>query len=293
MMNSTTYSLSLTECPRDAMQGLDYFVPTEIKIEYHRRLLAVGFPVLDFGSFVSPKAIPQMADTAEVLAAIAPYKKDTRLLAIIANLRGAEQACAAGGVDVIGFPLSISEQFQQRNTGKSIHEALVELEKITRTATDSSIDTTVYLSMAFGNPYGEIVPPSVLEEHTRRLVAMGVTRIALSDTVGKGDAAEIAGLYTTMAAAFPEITLICHLHARRERVVALTRAAFEAGCRNFDTALGGYGGCPLSGDELTGNLDTDEVLRLAEQVGASPKLNFEALGEARAFAGRVFKPVEA
>lgn len=283
-------TLSLTECPRDAMQGLGHFVPTEDKIAYHRLLLAAGFPVLDFGSFVSPKAIPQMADTAQVLAAIAPHKHNTKLLAIVANLRGAEQAAAADGLDIQGFPLSVSEQFQQRNTGKSIQEALSELAKIAQAAHRAGQSLTVYLSMAFGNPYGELVSAERLAELTRLLVDMGVTDIALSDTVGKGEPAEIATTFTQMQRAFPTLTWICHLHARKAQVQALAAAAIAAGCNHLDTALGGYGGCPLSGDALTGNLDTDAVLAFAAEAQLATGINIEALAEARALLPRVFHP---
>ena len=282
--------VTLTECPRDAMQGLEHFVPTDIKIEYLRRLLMAGFPILDFGSFVSPKAIPQMVDTAEVLEAIAPQKGNTKLLAIIANQRGAEKAIAAGGVDILGFPLSISEEFQLRNTGKSISEALVELEEITQRANDAKINVTVYLSMAFGNPYNEIIPESVIHHHTRKLIDMGVTRIALSDTVGRGDAAEIARVYTQMVSGFPQIEWICHLHAKKGRAAELALAATQAGCRSFDSALGGFGGCPLSGDALIGNLDTNELIAFVESTGFTTGIDLKALAFAHSFADKVFYP---
>lgn len=290
MTHHLANSLYLTECPRDAMQGLDHFVPTDIKIEYQRRLLMAGFPVLDFGSFVSPKAIPQMADTAEVLAAIAPEKGNTKLLAIVANLRGAQQAASADGVDIVGFPLSVSEEFQKRNTGKTIAEALTELEQIAATAHQAGQTVTAYLSMAFGNPYGEHVPDSILADHTRRLVEMGITRIALSDTVGKGDAAEIARVYQSMSTAFPDLEWICHLHARKGRAAELAEAATKAGCFAFDTALGGFGGCPLSGDALTGNLDTQELLDFAQAKGWETGIDAKALAFAHSFAHKVFYP---
>ncbi len=271
------------------MQGLAHIVKTDVKIAYLKSLLAVGFPVLDFGSFVSPKAIPQMADTGEVLASIAPFKQNTKLLAIVANLRGAQQAAAAEGLDVQGFPLSVSEQFQQRNTGKSIDEALLELAKIAEATHRVGQSLTVYLSMAFGNPYGEEVSADRLAQLTRRLVDMGVSDIALSDTVGKGTPGDIAHTFTQMQQAFPTLTWICHLHARKEQAQALAAAAVAAGCQHLDTALGGYGGCPLSGDALTGNLDTDAVLAFANQANLSTGINKEALAEARAFLPRVFQ----
>jgi len=270
------------------MQGIQQWIPTDTKVEYLKSLLQVGFPVLDFGSFVNPKAIPQMADTAQVLKEILPHKGTTKLLAIVANKRGATNALYAGGVDILGFPLSVSEQFQQLNTGKSISEALDELEAITTLARAEGVAVTAYLSMAFGNPYNENINPLRLQEHTERLRSMGIGHIALADTVGKADADAVGNVYKKMATDFPDLIWICHLHAKAGKAAELAAAAHANGCVHFDTALGGFGGCPLSGDALLGNLDTMELIAFAHDNGLKNNLNLEALSAAQLLANTIF-----
>lgn len=253
-------SLDLVECPRDAMQGVKQWIPTERKIQYAQALLKVGFSTLDIGSFVSPKAIPQMRDTATVLNAIDRSESATELLTIVANVRGAIEACAHSQVDWLGYPFSISENFQMRNTHKTIGASKVVLEQIIDLTQRNNKKLVVYLSMGFGNPYGDPWSPAIVSEWVDYLASLGVTTISLSDTVGTASTGTIEQLFTTLIPAFPNLLFGAHLHTRYSDAIPKVDAAYSSGCRRFDTAIKGYGGCPMAKDELVGNLPTEKLL---------------------------------
>lgn len=283
-------SVHWVECPRDAMQGLAHYVPTALKVRYLTALLEVGFDTLDAGSFVSPKAVPQMADTAEVIEAIDWAASPSRLLVIVANRRGAEQAVAFAPVRDLGFPFSISETFQQRNARQTIPEAEAELAAITEIAHGATKDVVVYLSMAFGNPYGDAWSEALVVDWAWRMVERGHRVISLADTVGTADPAAVERIFTSLTAAHPHVTFGAHFHARPDGWRAKVEAAWRGGCRRFDSALGGYGGCPFAQDALVGNIATESVeLFLAEQH-ALPALNRDALSRAQQIAREVFMP---
>ncbi len=253
-------SLDLVECPRDAMQGVKQWIPTQQKIVYAQALLKVGFSTLDIGSFVSPKAIPQMRDTAEVLNALDRSESKTELLTIVANLRGAVDACAHPEVDWLGYPFSISENFQMRNTHKTIEESKIVLEQIINLTKENDKKLVVYLSMGFGNPYGDPWSTAIVAHWVDYLSQLGVSTISLSDTVGSATLPIIEQLFTTLIPAFPKVALGAHLHARFADAIPKIEAAYLSGCRRFDTAIKGYGGCPMAKDELVGNLPTEKLL---------------------------------
>ncbi|GAB4037289.1 hydroxymethylglutaryl-CoA lyase [Spirosoma gilvum] len=280
--------MKLIECPRDAMQGLDHFVPTELKIQYLNTLLRVGFDTLDFGSFVSPKAIPQMRDTAEVLAGLDLTATQTKLLAIVANLRGAEQAVSYPQIQYIGFPLSVSETFQQRNTNKTIAQALVEVTEMQRLCMESGQELVVYLSMGFGNPYGDPYSPAIVSEFTEKLVQLGIGIIAPSDTVGSSTPEAIETLFRQLIQSFPIVEFGAHLHARPGEAEAKVRAAVRAGVGRIDGALRGFGGCPMAADALTGNLPTEEIIQTLTDDGISISINQAALQKAMMVSSAVF-----
>ena len=273
--------MKLIECPRDAMQGLHDFIPTATKTTYLNALLRVGFDTLDFGSFVSPKAIPQLRDTAEVLAGLDLSATKTKLLAIVANLRGAETAVQHPEISYLGFPLSVSETFQRRNTNQTTAEALADVAAMHALCERTGKTLVTYLSMGFGNPYGDAWSPEIVTDFTQQLAALGIRIVALSDTVGASTAATIAPLFSALIPAFPGIEFGAHLHTTpttwREKVTA----AYEGGCRRFDGALGGYGGCPMAADELTGNMATEHVLDFAAEMSEPLGLNLDALNEAQ------------
>lgn len=280
--------LFITECPRDAMQGIGEFIPTDLKVRYLNSLIQAGFWRLDFGSFVSPKAIPQLADTAQVLEQLDIDGSRTQLLAIVANERGADQALAFSQVAWLGFPLSISEEFQMRNTHKTIADALGEVEKIHNKVQARGRKLLVYLGMAFGNPYGEAYSPEVLAGYTEVLKDMGIRDIALADTIGSSTPANISPAFQTLMASFPQVTFSAHFHSTPETAYSKVQAAYQAGCRHFDTALLGYGGCPMAKEELTGNIATETLLDFASQEGLSLSLDLAALAQARLLAPQVF-----
>jgi len=280
--------MQLIECPRDAMQGLTDFIPTATKIAYLNQLLRVGFTALDFGSFVSAKAIPQLRDTAEVLAGLDTGNSPTELLAIVANLRGAETAADFAEIAYLGFPLSLSETFQRRNTNKTIAEALTEVAQMQALCERTSKTLVVYLSMGFGNPYGEAWHPDIVAEFTRKLAALGVRIVALSDTIGVSAPATITPLFETLIPAFPAITFGAHLHTTPEAWQEKVAAAYHAGCRRFDGALGGHGGCPMATDELTGNMPTEHLVAYLQTQGEALDLDMQAFQEAQVAAQQVF-----
>jgi len=270
------------------MQGLSHFVPTDLKIRYLNSLLRVGFDTLDFGSFVSPKAIPQLRDTAEVLTRLDLATTQTRLLAIVANQRGAEEAAGHEAIRYLGFPLSVSETFQQRNTNKSIATAFDDVAAMQDLCTRTGKELVVYLSMGFGNPYGDPYSPEVVGEFTERLVGLGVGIIAPSDTVGSSTPAQIEALFEHLLRQFPEVEFGAHLHARPGEAPQKVKAAVRAGVRRIDGALRGFGGCPMAADQLTGNLPTEEIVQALADEGVSVPLNKAAWQEAMTLSAAVF-----
>ncbi|WP_223649576.1 hydroxymethylglutaryl-CoA lyase [Hymenobacter psoromatis] len=271
----------LTECPRDALQGLPEFIPTPVKTAYLQQLLAVGFDVLDFGSFVSPKAIPQLRDTAEVLAGLDLDRTRTKLLAIVANRRGAEQAAGHPEIHFLGFPLSVSETFQRRNTNQTIAEALADVAAMHELCERRGKELMVYLSMGFGNPYGDPYSPAVVADFTAKLAALGVRHVALSDTIGVSTPALITPLFKELISAFPHIEFGAHLHTTPTTWLEKVQAAYQAGCRRFDGALGGLGGCPMATDVLTGNMATENLVAYLEGVGEELGLDRSSFEQAR------------
>lgn len=280
--------MKLIECPRDAMQGLTHFVPTDEKIRYLNALLRVGFDTLDFGSFVSPKAIPQMRDTADVLAGLNLTDTRTKLLAIVANIRGAEQAASFATIDYLGFPLSVSETFQQRNTNKSIGQALADVEQMQKICVQLDKQLVVYLSMGFGNPYGDPYSPELISDFTGKLVDIGVRIIAPSDTVGSSTPEGIETLFRHLLATFPDVEFGAHLHARPGEAPAKVKAAYRAGVRRIDGALRGFGGCPMAADDLTGNLPTEEIIGTLTQLGCDLPINQNAIEQALTLSTSLF-----
>ncbi|MGG5578605.1 hydroxymethylglutaryl-CoA lyase [Myroides sp. C15-4] len=253
-------TVKIIECPRDAMQGIKMFIPTEKKVQYVQALLRVGFDTIDFGSFVSAKAIPQMIDTTEVLAQLDLSKTQSKLLAIIANTRGAEEASVHKEIQYLGFPFSISENFQMRNTHKTIAESLVTLQEILNIANKTNKEVVAYLSMGFGNPYGDPWNVDIVGEWTERLATMGVKILSLSDTVGSSTPEVIDYLYSNLIPAYPEIEFGAHLHTTPDSWFEKIDAAYKAGCLRYDGAIKGYGGCPMAKDDLTGNMPTEKML---------------------------------
>lgn len=287
--------MKLIECPRDALQGLAEFIPTPLKIAYLQRLLAVGFDTLDFGSFVSPKAIPQLRDTAEVLAGLDLSATRTHLLAIVANERGAREAAQHPAIGFVGFPLSVSETFQRRNTNKTIAEALMDVAAMQEISAASGQRLVVYLSMGFGNPYGDPYSPVLVTDLVEKLVHLGVSIIAPSDTVGSATPEAILNLFGELIPAFPAVEFGAHLHATQAGVDSKIRAVVQAGVRRIDGALRGYGGCPMADDHLVGNLPTEQIVAWLDRAGSEwrlelPGLNRMALAEALRFSEQVFSP---
>jgi hydroxymethylglutaryl-CoA lyase len=252
--------IKIIECPRDAMQGIKTFIPTEKKVEYIQSLLRVGFDTIDFGSFVSPKAIPQMQDTAEVLAQLDLSQTQSKLLAIIANTQGAQIASTHKEIQYLGFPFSISENFQMRNTHKTIAESLVTLQEILNIADKSGKEVVTYISMGFGNPYGDPWNVEIVGEWTERLAKMGVKILSLSDTVGSSTPDVISYLFSNLIPKYPHIEFGAHLHTTPDKWHEKVDAAYKAGCVRFDGAIQGFGGCPMAKDDLTGNMPTEKLL---------------------------------
>ena len=252
--------LKLIECPRDAMQGFMNFVPTEVKVEYINMLLKCGFDTLDFGSFVSPKAIPQMRDTAEVLKKL-ELSGPTKLLAIIANERGAEEAGSFDEISYLGYPFSVSEEFQLRNTNSTIAESFKRIESIQSICERNGKKLVVYLSMGFGNPYGEPWSAEIVANWSERLFNELDIRIqALSDTIGAGNSELVSYLFSNLIPSLPDVEFGAHLHVQPDSAVEILAAAYNAGCRRFDSAIRGFGGCPMAKDDLTGNMPTEKML---------------------------------
>lgn len=280
--------MKIIECPRDAMQGLHEFIPTEKKVRYINQLLEVGFDTIDFGSFVSPKAIPQMRDTADVLAQLNWQTSSSKLLAIVANVRGARDAAQHEGIRYLGFPLSISETFQQRNTNKSIGEALNELAEIQEICIQNEKELVCYISMGFGNPYNDPYDAQVVRQFVDILVTLEVKIISLADTIGKAKPEDIADLFTALSGSFPSVELGAHLHSNPKTAWGKIEAAYRAGCKRFDGALKGFGGCPMADDELVGNLATETILSFLSDHQGAPELNMEAFRKSMILADEIF-----
>lgn len=262
--------VKLIECPRDAMQGIkSHFISTEKKALYLNSLLKVGFDTIDFGSFVSPKAIPQMRDTAKVLRKLDLSPKTSKLLAIVANIRGATDAVQFEEIDYLGYPFSISENFQMRNTHKTIEESLVILDKILNLADTSNKEVVAYLSMGFGNPYGDPWSIEIVGEWTEKLASMGVKILSLSDTIGSSTPEVISYLYSNLIPKYPNIEFGAHLHTTPDSWFEKVDSAYKAGCIRFDGAIKGYGGCPMAKDELTGNMPTEKLVSYFTQQKAN------------------------
>ncbi len=281
-------AIQITECPRDAMQGIHEFIPTDIKADYINLLLKVGFDTIDFGSFVSPKAIPQMRDTAEVLKRLDLSGSRSKLLAIIANYRGAEDASKHDEITYLGFPFSISETFQQRNTNASITEAFETVKRIRVLCDTTGKELLVYLSMGFGNPYGDGWSKELVLDWAQKLAAEGVNYISLADTIGIAEPAQISELYGLLSTNLKGTTLGVHLHSTPNTWREKVEAAYQSGCNRFDTALKGYGGCPMAKDELTGNIATENVVGYLQQKGVDLGIDIKKLSEAIEFSNRVF-----
>lgn len=270
------------------MQGFHRIIPTEEKITYLNQLLKVGFDTLDFGSFVSPKAIPQMADTADVLASLDWKNSRSRLLAIVANQRGAEEACKHEGITYLGYPFSISETFQLRNTQKTIAESVLLVENMQKLCLDNHKQLVVYISMGFGNPYGDEWNTDIVGHWVEKMANMGIGILSLADTVGNADEASIAYLFGHLIPQFPDIAFGAHFHALPEDRLAKLAAAYAHGCRRFDAAIGGIGGCPFAKDDLVGNMATETLVQFCADKGETLSLDMEAFHTAVTMAKGIF-----
>lgn len=279
--------LKFIECPRDAMQGLHNIVPTETKAKYINYLLKAGFDSIDFGSFVSPKAIPQMRDTAEVLNLL--DDSSSKLLAIVANERGAADACAFERIHYLGYPFSVSEEFQKRNTNASIEESFHRVEAIQNLAKKHKKEVVLYLSMGFGNPYGEEWNPEIVAYWADRLnKELEIHIQALSDTIGCASNDSVKQLFTTLSKDLPQVEFGAHLHTTPDKAKELVEAAYSSGCRRFDGALKGFGGCPMAKDELTGNMPTEIMLDWFRESDIETGIDWKILDEAMNFAPVIF-----
>ncbi len=280
--------MKLIECPRDAMQGLDEFIPTDRKAEYINQLLKVGFDTIDFGSFVSPKAIPQLRDTVDVLKKLDLSQTKSKLLAIVANTRGAEDAVKFDEIDYLGFPLSISETFQQRNTNKSIAEAMNTVAEIQSLCKKNNKVLVTYISMGFGNPYGDPYDVGVVEKFTADLAALEIEIISLADTIGVSQPSQIMYLFETLVPKFSKVEFGAHLHSNPAKAIEKIEAAFLSGCQRFDGAIKGFGGCPMAEDELVGNLAMETILSYLSSKNALPNLNQTEFAKVLLMADSVF-----
>ncbi|MGC4020435.1 MAG: hydroxymethylglutaryl-CoA lyase [Cyclobacteriaceae bacterium] len=280
--------MKLIECPRDAMQGIDEFIPTEKKAVYINQLLRVGFDTIDFGSFVSPKAIPQLRDTAEVLGQLDLSTTKSKLLAIVANTRGAEEAVKFEEITYLGFPLSISETFQRRNTNKSIAEAMTTVSEIQDLCKKHRKVLVTYISMGFGNPYNDPYDVSIVEKFSNDLAALEVEIISLADTIGVSKPDQINYLFKNLVPKFPRVEFGAHLHSNPTKAIEKIEAAFLSGCQRFDGAIKGFGGCPMAEDELVGNLATETILNYLSSKNALPALDQNEFVKALQMADSVF-----
>ncbi len=278
----------IIECPRDAMQGLKEYVPAELKAEYINQLLKVGFNTIDFGSFVSPKAIPQMRDTAEVLSKLDLTNTRSKLLAIVANERGARDACTFEQIDYLGYPFSISETFQLRNTNSTIEESLERVEKIQNLAVTNKKSLVIYVSMGFGNPYGDPWNVEICQKWVDILADMDIKIIALSDTIGVANPNSIKYLFSNLIPPYPDVEFGAHLHTQAHNWEEKIHAAYVAGCKRFDAAIKGYGGCPMAKDDLTGNMPTENLLYYFEKNNIELGLSKNAFQLSMEMSDKVF-----
>ena len=282
--------IRLVECPRDAMQGWKNIIPTDKKVAYINSLVKVGFDTIDFGSFVSPRAIPQMADTSEVLKGLQLDTSASKLLAIVANYRGAEAASLFDEITYLGFPFSVSETFQQRNTNSSINESVGRVEEIQNLCVKTGKQLVVYISMGFGNPYGDPYNEEIVFEWVNRLVGMDIGIISLADTVGLATAEQVYDITSYLVESLPGTEIGVHLHSTSENWKEKLEAAVNAGCKRFDGALKGIGGCPMSGDELVGNMNTEWMINFFEERNLLTTINKETLQESVLLANEIFQP---
>ncbi len=280
--------MKIIECPRDAMQGIERFIPTDVKANYINSLLKVGFDTIDFGSFVSPKAMPQMQDTNALLGLLDLSNSNSKLLAIIANRRGAEDAISFEEVTYLGYPLSLSETFQQRNTNRSISQAMEDLQYIQELCVKHEKTLVTYLSMGFGNPYGDLYNQEYIAEFVQKLEKMAVNIIALSDTIGVSTADSITAMLDGVIDIFPTIEFGVHLHARPYEIKEKIAAAYTAGCQRFDGAMMGFGGCPMAKDDLVGNIATETMLSYFDAQNIRTNLNMDAFSESLKIASSIF-----
>jgi hydroxymethylglutaryl-CoA lyase len=280
--------LKLIECPRDAMQGWKTLIPTKKKIEYINQLLKVGFDSIDFGSFVSPKAVPQMADTKEVIKELDVKNSHSKLLAIIANVRGAEEAAGFEKIDYLGFPFSISSTFQMRNANSTIEESLERVKEIKSICDKNEKELVVYISMAFGNPYGDNYSENIVLDWINKLVGEGIQIISLADTVGMADASQVASIVNKVISQFPDLETGVHLHSTSFNWQQKIDAALQNGCLRFDGALKGFGGCPFAEDELVGNINTELMIPYFNQLGYLTNINESELLKASQMASEIF-----
>ena len=284
----TQHNIKLIECPRDAMQGWSHFIPTEKKIEYINCLLQVGFDTIDFGSFVSPKAIPQMADTQDVLKKLNLDNSVSKLLAIIANIRGAEEAVHYEQINYLGYPFSVSETFQQRNTNASISDAFEQLKQVQDLCVKYKKELVVYISMGFGNPYGDPYQEEIVLEWAQKIAALEIKTISLADTVGLASSKQVGSLTQQLINSLPQIEIGVHLHSTVDNWKGKLDAALDAGCLRVDGALKGIGGCPMAGNDLVGNMNTELMLPYLKNKGLLSEINQEALSQSISLASEIF-----
>ena len=285
----STSQIKLIECPRDAMQGWKDFIPTQKKIEYINALLQVGFDTIDFGSFVSPKAIPQMADTREVISQLSVVNSKTKLLSIVANTRGAQEAVMFDNITYLGFPFSISPTFQMRNANSTIEESLIRVDEIQTLCIKTKKELVVYISMGFGNPYGDKYDEEIVLKWVDKITTMEIKIISIADTVGLAKPSQVSSVLNKLIPQYPNIEIGVHLHSTPMNWQLKTDAALQAGCKRFDGALKGIGGCPMANDELVGNMNTELMIPYFEGLGILPDLNTEALQKALILANEIFK----
>jgi hydroxymethylglutaryl-CoA lyase len=282
------HDIKIIECPRDAMQGWKNFIPTGKKIEYINSLLEIGFDTIDFGSFVSPKAIPQMADTKEVIRHLQLGVSNTKLLAIVANVRGAEEASAYHEITYLGFPFSVSETFQQRNTNSSIAESLARVEEIQSICTKNNKQLVIYISMGFGNPYGDMYSEEIVFSWVGKIVQLGIKTISLADTVGLATPAQLYAMTKYLIEQLPKVEIGVHLHSRPDNWREKLDAAVNAGCKRFDGALKGFGGCPMANDDLVGNMRTEWMIDYFKEKKILNDFNYGALVKSLQLASGIF-----
>lgn len=281
--------MKIIECPRDAMQGLHDWIPTDEKANYINQLLKVGYDTIDFGSFVSPKAIPQLKDTAEVFRQLNLSETKSKLLAIVANTRGAHDACNFEEIDYLGFPFSISEAFQLRNTNSTIQESLKTVEEMKTIADKTNKKLVIYISMGFGNPYGEEWSPEIAAKWSYKLAnELGIEIISLSDTIGVSHPENISYLFQTLIKELPQVEFGAHLHSTPERSNEKIKAAYESGCRRIDAAIAGFGGCPMAADDLVGNMATENVVSYLNDLGELSGIDMQEFEKSRIMATQVF-----